>query len=147
MDVGTFVIAAFGTFIAYSQLKKINVQIGLAVKNQRMDSVKIVLEIESQMNSRNLEFNKAAKSLREVTKSDEHALEIASDYFNVTKENYFNALDRLCYCIDKDYISDKDWRTEYRNLVHDIVSSYQEDFAEASPYNNIKKINKKWQQS
>lgn len=147
MDVGTFVIAAIGAFIAYSQLKKINVQIGLAVNNQKMDSVRMVLEIETQMNSRNLEFNKAAKLVREVDTSDDNALEIAKDYFNATKESYFNVLDRLCYCIDKDYISDKDWRTEYRNLVHDIISSNEEDFAEASPYHNIKNINKKWQQS
>ncbi|MGF1803692.1 hypothetical protein L4C31_00340 [Aliivibrio sifiae] len=147
MDVGTFVIAVIGAFIAYSQLKKINVQIGLAVNNQRMDSVRIVLEIETQMNSRNLEFNKAAKLVREVEESDDNALNIAKDYFNTTKESYFNVLDRLCYCIDKGYISDKDWRTEYRNLVHDIVSNYEEDFAEASPYHNIKNINKKWQQS
>ncbi|WP_046006411.1 hypothetical protein [Pseudoalteromonas rubra] len=150
MDIGTFIIAAVGAWIAYSQLKKINVQIGIAVENQKTDSLKIVLEIETQMNSRKLEFDKAAKSVREAKNKgtlDEDALEILGDYFNATKESYFNALDRLCYCIEKDYISDKDWRTEYRNLVHDIISSYEEDFGEASPYNNIKKTNKKWQQS
>lgn len=150
MDVGTFVIAAVGAWIAYSQLRKINDQISIAVKNQRMDSLKIVLEIETQMNSRKLEFDKAAKSVREADNKnalDEDALDILRDYFNATKESYLNALDRLCYCIEKDYISDKDWRTEYRNLVRDIISAYEEDFGEASPYNNIKKINKKWQQS
>ncbi|MBB5320305.1 hypothetical protein [Marinobacter oulmenensis] len=150
MDVGTFIIAAAGAWIAYSQLRKINSQIAIGVENQRMDSLKIVLEIETQMNSRKLEFDKAAKSVREASHSgalDDGALEILSDFFNSTKESYFNALDRLCYCIEKDYISDKDWRTEYRNLVRDIISEYEEDFGEASPYNNIKKINKKWQQS
>lgn len=56
-------------------------------------------------------------------------------------------LDRLCYCIEKDYISDKDWRTEYRNLLHDIVSNFEDDFGEASSYKNIKKVNNKWQDS
>ncbi len=150
MDVGTFLIAVIGAWIAYRQLKKINTQIGIAIDNQRMDSLKIVLEIETQMNSRKLEFDKAAKSVREAENKNGlngKDLEILEDYFNATKESYLNALDRLCYCIEKEYINDKDWRTEYRNLVHDIITEYEDDFGEASPYNNIKRINKKWQQS
>ena len=147
MDIGTFIIAVVGAWIAYSQLNKINIQIGIAVENQRTDSLKIVLEIETQMNSRKLEFDKAAKSVREAHNKgtlDEDALDILRDYFNATKESYLNALDRLCYCIEKEYISDKDWRAEYRNLVHEIISAYEEDFGEASPYNNIKKTNREF---
>ncbi len=108
-----------------------------------------MLEIETQMNTRKLEFDKAAKSIREANVKGEldDRKEILTDYFNATKENYFNALDRLCYCIEKEYISDKDWRAEYRNLIHDVIVNYEEDFGEASPYSNTKKINIKWQQS
>jgi len=149
MDIGTFLIALIGSIIAYSQLKKINQQIGIAVKNQTIDSLKIVLEIETQMNSRKLEFDKSAKLIQEATldNKSEEQMDILEDYFNATKESYFNALDRLCYCIEKDYINDKDWRTEYRNLLYDVIQAYEEDFGEASPYNNIKNINRKWQQS
>lgn len=149
MDAGTFIVALIGAIIAWYQLGKINSQIGIAIQNQRMDSLKIVLEIETQMNSRKLEFDKAAKTVREAENNNlnEVALDILRDYFNTTKESYLNALDRLCYCIEKEYISDKDWRTEYRNLVRDIISGYEEDFGEASPYKNIKTINTKWQQS
>jgi len=102
------------------------------------------------MNSRKLEFDKAAKLIREADAEgmlDDKKREILTDYFNATKESYFNALDRLCYCIEKGYISDKDWRAEYRNLIHDVIANYEDDFGEASPYNNIKNLNKKWQQS
>ena len=117
-----------------------------------MDSLKIVLEIETQMNSRKLEFDKASKAIREVNLENKSAkkedkIDILEDYFNATKESYFNALDRLCYCIDKEYIEDKDWRAEYRNLLKDVIDNYTDDFNEASPYNNIKTINRKWQQS
>ncbi len=149
MDIGTFVIALIGSWIAYNQLSKINQQIAIAIQNQKIDRLKIVLEIETQMNSRKLEFDKAAKSIREANVKGEldDIKEILTDYFNATKENYFNALDRLCYCIEKEYISDKDWRAEYRNLIHDVIVNYEEDFGEASPYSNTKKINIKWQQS
>jgi len=113
MDIGTFVIAAIGCWIVYSQLKKINSQIEIAVQNQRLDALKVVLEIETQMNSRKLEFDKAAKLIREADAGgelDDKKKEILTDYFNATKESYFNALDRLCYCIEKGFISDKDWR-------------------------------------
>ena len=150
MDIGTFVIAAIGCWIVYSQLKKINSQIEIAVQNQRLDALKVVLEIETQMNSRKLEFDKAAKLIREADAGgelDDKKKEILTDYFNATKESYFNALDRLCYCIEKGFISDKDWRAEYRNLIHDVIVTYEDDFGETSPYNNIKNLNKKWQQS
>jgi len=45
MDIGTFIVAAIGCWIAYSQLKKINSQIEIAVQNQKLDALKVVLEI------------------------------------------------------------------------------------------------------
>ena len=149
MDIGTFLIALIGSGIAWFQLNKINKQIEIAVENQNVDSLKIVLEIETQMNSRKLEFDKAAKLIREadLNNDSKDKMDILEDYFNSTKESYFNSLDRLCYCIEKNYISDKDWRTEYRNLLHNVIQAYEEDFGEASPYNNIKKINRKWQEA
>ena len=164
LDVGTFLVAIIGAWIAYSQLKKISVQIGIAVKNQRLDSLKVVLEIETQINARKLELDKAAKAVREAAKTveeaakaageggrqaalDEETLEILEDFMNATRESYLNALDRLCYCIDKGFIEDKDWRGEYRNVLYEVISEYEDDFREASPYINIKSVNGKWQRS
>lgn len=147
MDIGTFLIAFGGLLLAWRQLGKIQDQIKIAVNNQKVDSLKVVLEIETQMNQRKLEFDKASREVREVhlEKYSDDKMDILNDYFHTTKENYFNALDRLCYCIDKKYIDDKDWKTEYRNMLRDTIKIYEDDFNEASPYNNIKKINRKWQ--
>ena len=152
MDIGTFLIASIGAYIAYTQLSKIQKQISLAVTNQKLDSLKIVLEIETQINSRKLELDKATRTIAETnleqeSKKKTNKMEILSDYFDSTKESYFNALDRLCYCIDKKYIEDKDWRAEYRTLLLNVIETYPDDFNEASPYYNIKKINMKWQTS
>ena len=140
---------AVGKSALAEKYKQLQDQLKIAVDNQKVDSLKIVLEIETQMNSRKLEFDKASKQVREadLAKEADEKIDILSDYFHTTKESYFNALDRLCYCIEKGYISDKDWRTEYRNLIHDVIVNYENDFGEASPYNNIKNLNKKWQQS
>lgn len=148
MDIGTFIIAVGGILIAWRQLGKIQDQLKIAVSNQKVDSLKIVLEIETQMNSRKLEFDKASKQVREASlnKDTDEKMDILKDYFHATKESYFNSLDRLCYCIDKNYIDDKDWKSEYRNMLHETIVEYTDDFNEASPYNNIKNINRKWQQ-
>ena len=147
--LGTAVAAVIGLVIARGQLKSINDQIKIAVSNQKVESLKIVLEIETQMNSRKLEFDKASKQVREsraVNASDE-VMEILEDYFNSVKESYFNSMDRLCYCIDRKYIEDKDWRAEYRNLLKDTIDDYPDDFNAASPYKNLLKINQEWQTS
>jgi DNA integrity scanning protein DisA with diadenylate cyclase activity len=145
----TSIAAIIGLLIARKQLNSISEQLKVGVQNQRNDSLKIVLEIETQMNSRKLEFDKASKIVRESTllkKSDEE-MDIISDYFNAVKESYFNSMDRLCYCIDKEYINDKDWTSEYRNMLYRTIEEFPDDFNEASPYRNMKKINKKWQES
>ena len=37
------------------------------------------------------------------------------------------------------------WRAEYRNLIKLAIDTHTEDFNEASPFRNIKKLNTKWQ--
>jgi hypothetical protein len=149
IDLGSVIIAFMGFGIAVVQLNKIQKQLEIAVGNQKNDSLKIVLEIETQMNSRKLEFDKASKQIREANLQNESNdnMEILGDYFNSTKESYFNVLDRLCYCIVKDYIQDRNWRTEYRNMIKDTIDNYESDFNVASPYRNMIKINTKWQET
>lgn len=141
------IAAIIGISIAKKQLTNIKDEIKIGIENQKSESLKIVLEIETQMNSRKLEFDKASKQVREAefNKAPDELFSILNDYFDSVKESYFNSLDRLCYCIDKEYILDKDWRTEYRNLLKETIDKYPDDFNEASPYHNMKKINKIWQ--
>ena len=138
--VVTALITAAGVWVAWVQLSKIEVTL-------HMSSLMAVLEIETQMNERKVHFDKCSAEVRlgKENKRPEGEMLILADLFNSAKENYFNALDRLSYCVLKDYLADKDWRAEYRNLLQQTIQTHAEDFNEASQFRNIKKLNAKWQ--
>ncbi|WP_157278567.1 hypothetical protein [Aliarcobacter butzleri] len=148
IDLSTSFISLLGFGIAITQLYNLNKQVKISVENQRRDSLKIVLEIESQMASRKVEFDKIAREIKEYNLTQDilkDRVDILSEFFDTAKENYFNSIDRLCYCINKNYLDDRDWKVEYRNVLRDLVTNYENDFNAATPYRNIKKINEKWQ--
>ena len=140
IDISSSIIAIVGFLIAYKQLKKLGEQLELSTQIKRSDSLKIVLEIESQMATRKVEFDKIAREIEENINNEEKLI-ILNKYFDSSKESYFNSFDRLCYCIDKKYLDDRDWKVEYRNTLKDLIDLYPNDFNEASPFRNIKKIN------
>lgn len=136
-------IAISGVCVAFIQLRGLNKQVAIAVTNQNKDSLKIVLEIETQLNARKLEFDKANKAFAEASKNKE----ILAAFIDTTKESYFNAMDRLCFCIQKGYVNEDEYRPEYRDMIKDTVKDFESDFGEWSPYNHIKQINAKWKES
>lgn len=107
-----------GLLVAWTQLSKI-------AENQRMDILKVVLEID----------------LSESSKKQQNIL---SDYWETARENYFNALDRLCFCIDKEYIPERDWKDEYRDMIVGTIKDNERYFGAGSPYKNMLNINDKW---
>lgn len=138
-------IAAVGIWLAFSQLRGLKKQVELAVSNQAKDSLKIVLEIETQLNARKLEFDKANKDLLEATGDRER--EIILSFIDTTRESYFNAMDRLCFCIQKGYVDENEYRPEYRDMIRDTVREFEVYFGAGSPYNHIKQINDRWKES
>lgn len=144
-SIASCVITGIGLFIAYKQLGGLKEQVALAVSNQSKDSLKIVLEIETQLNSRKLEFDKANNDFIVASKSGE-TNEIMETFVSTTKESYFNAMDRLCFCIQKGYVDENEYRPEYRDMIKDTIKSFESDFGPGSPYNHIKQINDKWKE-
>lgn len=134
-------------FIVWIQLSKIRKSIKIAANENKLNSLQVVLAIETQMNERKVQFDAIATNIRRIGESSvsENTLQILTDSFNSAKENYFNALDRLCFCINKGYISERDWKIEYGNMLLVTITSYKTDFLEASPYRYIIALNKKWQ--
>lgn len=107
-------------------------------RTKSLDVLKLVLELESQINQREIEFNKAT------------ACDKSDDYYLAMKEGYFNALDRLCFCIRKGYIPKKEWEREYRNMIKSVIAKkeFKDDFdPNSSPYKNMIKLNDEWQDS
>ncbi|EPQ9920361.1 TPA: hypothetical protein RUZ21_003392 [Vibrio cholerae] len=141
------VVAMYAVYVAKKNLETISKELTVSLKGHRLEHLKVVLEIETQMNSRKLEFDKASKDVRLDEGRSEEKSEILADYLDATKESYLNSLDRLCFCIRHKYLNDKDWRVEYRNVVFNVIQEFPTDFDEASPYVNIKEVNKLWQSS
>jgi hypothetical protein len=154
-EATTGVFTALAVGVAYWQLNGIRKGLDLTrqelILNRqelKMASLMAVLEIETQMNERKVHFDKCSAEVRMARHRDEPeaAIRIHAALFSSAKENYFNALDRLCFCILKDYLIDKDWRAEYRNAVQNVITTHPDDFNEASQFRNIKNLNKKWQE-
>lgn len=149
-----------GLLVAWTQLSKIaknqeiatqtqeiaKEQLAKIAENQRMDILKVVLEIESQINERKAEFDKVNKQVMELDLSEPSKKQqnILSDYCETARENYFNALDRLCFCIDKEYIPERDWKDEYRDMIVGTIKNNERYFGAGSPYKNMLNINDKW---
>lgn len=133
--------AGAGVAVAWFQLNGIK-------KSLKTSSLMAVLEIEAQVNERKVFLDKCASDIRHLENKDPKDLEelkIGADLFECAKENYFNAMDRLCFCILRGYLKDKDWRAEYRNAVKNLIDKNPQAFDEASGFRNIKELNKKWQ--
>lgn len=148
----TTIISGGVLWVAYYQIKQVKVQLKGLAENQKNSTLMAVLELESELNKRKESFDKANFEIREYNlelestkkKLNEDLLEIYSDKIEVSKENYLNSLDRLSYCILHDYLSDRDWRTEYRDTIFEAVDNYKEKYDISSRYRNTIDIYNKW---
>ncbi len=99
------------------------------------------------MNDRKVHLDKASREIEEAALLPPvpAQLKIMSTYLESALENYLNAMDRLCFCIQKKYLEEKDWRAEYRNVLHNTIGTYKQQFLEGSPFQNIIAVNRLWQ--
>ncbi|WP_339686637.1 hypothetical protein [uncultured Nonlabens sp.] len=148
----TTILSAGVLWVAYYQIKQVKKQLKGLSENQKNSTLMTVLELESELNKRKENFDKVNFELREYNleiensknKLSKELLEIYKDKIDVAKENYLNSLDRLSYCILHDYLSDRDWRTEYRDTIFEAVDNYKENYNVSSRYRNTIKIYDKW---
>ncbi|GAA4279667.1 hypothetical protein [Gaetbulibacter aestuarii] len=148
----TTIISGGVLWVAYYQIKQVKIQLKGLAENQKNSILMTVLELESELNKRKESFDNANFELREYnlelenskTKLNKDLLEIYIDKIEVSKENYLNSLDRLSYCILHDYLSDRDWRTEYRDTIFEAVDNYKEKYDISSRYRNTIDIYNKW---
>ena len=148
----TMLISGGVLWVAYYQIKQVKKQLKGLSENQKNSTLMTVLELESELNKRKENFDKVNFELREYNlelenskkKVNKELLEIFIDKIDVAKENYLNSLDRLSYCILHEYLSDRDWRTEYRDTIFDAVDSYKENYGVSSRYRNTIRIYDKW---
>ncbi|AWK05588.1 hypothetical protein HYN56_15630 [Flavobacterium crocinum] len=139
-------------WVAWYQIKQVKLQLKNLAEGQKNSTLMTVLELESEMNRRKENLDRCNFDLRQygidINSSEkqlsEDTLELFQDKIKVARENYLNALDRLSYCIIHNYLSDRDWKTEYRDILFDAVDNYSECFGVSSRFWNTKKLYEKW---
>lgn len=135
-----FLATAVGVVVAYQQLSNLNTTL-------RLNSLGIVLQLESEMNSRKERVDELAAAVRiEVLKQvpNEDLVDVLSDQLDGSFENWLNACDRLAYCILRGYFAERDWKSEYRSYFLSLVQDHPEYFGRETIYTNIVDIHHKW---
>lgn len=133
-------VAAGALIVAWKQLSKLS-------NDLRMNSLMAVLEIESEMNSRKEKVDNLISKIKTLElegKLTNDLKDILKDDLNCALENWFNSVDRLAYCILKEYLEDRNWRSEYRPYIAEIVENNESFFGPGSKYTNIIDINERW---
>lgn len=126
--------------VAWIQLSKLRNEL-------KMNSLMAILEMESQMNSRKEKVDDVGFRMRNLEiegKLSDSLKDILSDEYHTAVENWINSVDRLAYCILKKYLEDRDWRSEYRDYVQNLVKEFESRFGAGSRYTNIIDLNNKW---
>ncbi|MDC8779202.1 hypothetical protein PRZ60_27495 [Escherichia coli] len=124
------VIALIMLGVAISQLSKLRIQVQEAVKSNIISELGTFLEVENQIKNSRRELTKASLNvltLKDKGRQDE--LDSASLYLDECIENYLNGLDRLCFCIIKEYFDNDDMKIEYRHVINDAVEKIQRIFS------------------
>jgi hypothetical protein len=137
-------VAAFcAVGVAWWQLRNLN-------STLRMTSLGIVLQLESEMNSRKSKLDDSATELRKAqtaTPANADLVAVLGDNMKCCMENWLNAVDRFAFCILHGYLADKVWQTEYRDLFAGLIKGHPDYFGPGSIYTNIIDVDHKWQRS
>ena len=148
----SLLISIGALYFAYNQIKQMNGQLRNMNDTFRNSTLMTVLELENELIRRKVSWDESSFQLREYginlatlnENPNEEYLDLLQDKYNTALENYLNSLDRFCYCVLHNYISDRDWKTEYRDVVFDTVNNYPEKFNVKSRFRNTIKIFQKW---
>lgn len=114
-SIVTGALGLIGAAIALIQVYQIKTQM-------RGSTLTNVLTLESDMNSRKEKLDDINHDIEIAHKEgrlDDNLKELLTRYQNAAIENWLNSVDRLCFCILKNYLKEKDWKAEYRDYIVD----------------------------
>ncbi len=147
----SLLVAIGALYFAFSQIKQMNSQLKNMNNTFKNSTLMTVLELENELIRRKVNWDDANFQIREYQislekkeKPNKEIIELLQDKLGTSFENYLNALDRFCYCVLHNYISDRDWKTEYREVVFDIVNNNPEEFNVNTRFRNTIKTFQKW---
>jgi len=110
-------------------------------KARRVEQLKIAFEIEKHISETSLMaldfFNKIADN-KEVKEND-------LEYYYALIERYLQAIDTLCFAINKGYLDNVgDWKHKYNDTISENIKAYTMHYGVGTPYKNTVNIYKKW---
>lgn len=126
--------------VAYWQLRNLD-------NTLKTNGLMAVLQLEAEMNSRNLLVNEASNRIRSERANENPNREYIlaqGDLLESYVENWLNAADRLAYCIREGYLAERDWKREYRPYFQNLVKTHESKFGPGTLYRNILHLNNKW---
>ncbi|HFQ5129981.1 hypothetical protein [Photobacterium sanguinicancri] len=138
------IIALVMLGIALSQLGQLTAQVTQAVKSNSISQLSALLALEQQIADRRLVLSEAAIAVSEAENAGEEEFTALKLRLNEAKQMYLNALDRLCFCVNKELLDAEDMRLEYRDIIKAAVKDFPDDFTMATTYRNIKKVYESW---
>ncbi|CAK2647219.1 DUF4760 domain-containing protein [Vibrio crassostreae] len=138
------IIALIMLGIALSQLGQLTDQVTQAVKSNSISQLSALLALEQQIADRRLVLSEAAIAVSEAENTGEEEFTALELRLNEAKQMYLNALDRLCFCVNKELLDAEDMRLEYRDIIKAAVTDFPDDFTMATTYRNIKKVYESW---
>lgn len=127
----------------FIQLKNLNTTLRNSTLATLIDLENEIIRRKENLDSVGFEIRQYEINLKEETPNSE-IVHLFVDKDKSALENYLNSLDRLSYCILNNYFLERDWRSEYRDVIFDIVDKKQEEFGVSSRYRNIKKLYNRW---
>jgi len=137
--------AIIGVSVACFQLAKVS-------KSLRLNGLLGIVQMEIEMNRRGERLNAIALDIKTEsdqpkTKQDSKTLRDLERRMLVESESYLNSVDRLAFCILNQYFKEREWQSEYREFLANVIRTHSEHFQPGTPYNNILKLHDKWRET
>lgn len=125
-------------FVAIFQIPQIKKQL----KNDIMTKV---LALESEICNKKEAMDNIKAEMKALLE-DKKSTEICEMKLKAATENWINSVDRLCFCIKKGYLIEKEWKSEYEDFVNNIVKVFKNDtrLIDLINYKNINELYCKW---
>ncbi len=133
------VVAAAAVYVAYKQLSRMVDGIHEAIAANRTASLMAVLSIEQMIVEARVRFEDANHAL-EKNGADPALIELQE----TRREQYLNAIDRLCACIRNGHVDEAEYKADFRDTIFELVDTYAALFAANTNHRHIKHVHDAW---
>lgn len=154
-------VAGGGLYFVYCQLEAMVKSIKVAIENNKLAlesnknaNLMTVLALEGLIAESRAELATALAQMALIIDEEKRthvagsektvAFSIAELRVKERKEQYLNALDRLCACIIRGYIDEKQYRQDYRGGIADAMRDHGELLGNNTRHLNIVTVHIAW---